>query len=184
MRLFFLLLGVRPPGRHTEQHDVFFGIGKDLADLVQDIKAFWPEGGSALHVDAWRTVTKIDDHRIEVSEKNSLSNSQTRLKLFFLNLGGYKRGLFDELHFKYLCVSENKATAVQSGKKTAFYKEAGFPGARSHIDEKFALDVDDIYEISDILPASQKEKYQLNIHPVGSEPEDEIHLGYFKLNKL
>ncbi|MGN6440105.1 MAG: DUF1543 domain-containing protein [Agriterribacter sp.] len=32
-----LLLGCKPAGRHTEQHDVFFGIGASLKDLIPDI---------------------------------------------------------------------------------------------------------------------------------------------------
>ena len=106
------------------------------------------------------------------------------LKVFFLNLGGYKAGLFDELHFKYLCVAKNKGLAVQSAKKTIFYREAGFPGAESHIDERFAVDVDDIYEIRDILPADQKEKYRIHIYPSSESAEDDLHLGYFKLASL
>jgi len=40
LKLFMLLLGCKPPGRHTEQHDVFFGIARSLRDLVPEIQAF------------------------------------------------------------------------------------------------------------------------------------------------
>lgn len=43
LKLFMLLLGCKPPGRHTEQHDIFFGIAASLRDLVPEIQAFWPE---------------------------------------------------------------------------------------------------------------------------------------------
>ena len=36
-----LLLGCRPTGRNTEQHDIYFGIAKSLKDLIPEIKSFW-----------------------------------------------------------------------------------------------------------------------------------------------
>jgi len=36
------MLGCVPPGRHVEQHDVFFAIGESLTQLVPEIKAFGP----------------------------------------------------------------------------------------------------------------------------------------------
>ena len=53
-KLFMLLVGCKPPGRSTEQHDIFFDIGTDLKSLVPHIRDYWPEGGEKLHVDAWR----------------------------------------------------------------------------------------------------------------------------------
>ena len=162
MLLFFLILGGRPAGRHTEQHDVFFGIGDSIGDLISDIKEFWPESKSNIHIDAWRMVTAIDGFRISVVERNT-DKTNSGLKLFFLNLGGYQRGQFDELHYKFLCVAEHKSEAIVKAKQTTFYAEAGFPGATSHIDDKFGVDIDDIYEIQDILPSRLKEKFQVQI---------------------
>ena len=42
LKLYMLLLGCKPPGRHTEQHDIFFGIAAELRDLVPEIQQFWP----------------------------------------------------------------------------------------------------------------------------------------------
>jgi len=44
------------------------------------------------------------------------------------------------------------------------------------------VDVDDVYEIADILPATAKEKYSLLVSAAGSAAADELHLGYFKLS--
>ena len=52
-RLYMILLGCTPDGRHTEQHDIFFGIGTGLEDLIPEIQEFWSDGGE-LHIDAWR----------------------------------------------------------------------------------------------------------------------------------
>lgn len=50
---------------------------------------------------------------------------------------------------------------MQIAKETAFYLHTGFEGAISHIDDKYGLDVDDLYEIYDILPVADKEKYSV-----------------------
>jgi hypothetical protein len=67
-------------------------------------------------------------------------------------------------------------------KKTAFFRHTGFKGANAHIDDKYGVDVDDAYEITDILPATAKEKYSIIVTPADSLIEDEMHLGYFKLS--
>ena len=83
-----------------------------------------------------------------------------------------------------LTVAADKGIAIQRSKQTAFYKHTGFPGATSHIDDKYGVDVDDIYEIEDILPASFKDKYRIGITKGNGSAEDELHLGYLKMDKV
>jgi hypothetical protein len=178
-----LLLGSKPPGRNTEQHDVFFSIGKELKDLVPEIKTFWPEAGEKIHIDAWRTVTEVDGYNIEVVEKATTTLPNAK-KLFFINLGGYKENEFEEFHYKMITVAADKGAAIQQSKRTAFYKHTSFGAAQSHIDDKYGVDVDDMYEIEEILPEHLKEKYCIRITEAVQILEDEIHMGYFKLSKL
>ncbi|MDN5285442.1 MAG: hypothetical protein JWR38_1716 [Mucilaginibacter sp.] len=180
-----LLLGSKAPGRHTEQHDVFFGIAETLKDLVPEINAFWPEAAaiSKVHVDAWREVTTVDGYYIEVENRTG-DDQENQNQLFFINLGGYKQDLFDEPHFKILTVQQDKATAIKYSKTTEFYQQVHFAGAESHIDDKYGVDVDDLHQIDEILPLHQKEKFRLRITAGSKLPADEIHLGYFKLNSL
>lgn len=180
-KLFMLLLGCTPPGRHTEQHDVFFTVGNSLKDIKEEIMAFWPEANGKIHIDAWREVTEVDGYQVKVVDKNE---QVTADKLFFLNLGGYKKGEFDELHYKMLAVADEKAIAIKQAKETAFYKHAGFEGATSHIDDKYGVDVDDVFEIEDILPARIKQDYRLHIRLAADLPKDEMYLGYLILSKL
>jgi hypothetical protein len=83
-----------------------------------------------------------------------------------------------------LAVAEKKSDAIKQAKATAFYKHTGFKGAASHIDDKYGIDVDDIYEITDILPAEIKAAFQLKITPAKKASKDEWHLGYLNLNKI
>ena len=180
LKLYMLLLGCKPQGRHTEQHDIFFGIGESLKSLVPSILDFWKEANSKIHIDGWREVTCQDGYHIEVVPKEELHNASPAEKLFFINLGGYKPNEFEEFHYKILLVNANKANAIQQAKQNVFFKHTISP----HIDDKYGVDVDDIYEIEEILPAEIKERYTIRISSAENTVNDELHLGYFKLDSL
>lgn len=179
-----LLVGGRPAGRHTEQHDVFFSIGTSVKALVPALHTFWPEARRNLHIDAWREVNRVDGYAVRVYPRSEAPAPTEKVKLFFLNLGGYKPGEFEEYHYKMIVAAPDKATAIKKAKATAFFQHTGFKGAAAHIDDKYGVDVDDIYELSEILPAAVKEQYTLVLSPADSAPQDELHLGYFRLDKL
>jgi hypothetical protein len=185
LKLFMLLLGSKAPNRIVEQHDFFFGIGSTLPALVPSIKSFWPEAGSSIHLDGWREISRVGEYHINVVLKEQLIQPSAH-KLFFINLGGYRSGLLEEQHYTVLSVHHDRIAAMKAAKQTVFYKENSLKGtAASHIDEKYGIDVDDIYRIEDILTAEQKERYHILIeHEHGPGPQDEIHLGYFPLNKI
>ena len=184
LKLYMCLLGCTPLGRNIEQHDVFFGIGQILKDLVPAITQFWPEANGKIHIDAWREVTQVDGYAVQVVQKTEAVENISRETLFFINLGGYKQNEFEEFHYKMLAVAEDKGTAVQQAKQTAFYKHTGFKGAESHIDDRYGIDVDDVCEISDILPIQLKEQYSIKLSKQLSTQEDQLHMGYLKLDKL
>jgi hypothetical protein len=184
IKLYMLLLGSTPKGRHIEQHDIYFGIANNLKEMVPSIVAYWPEAQGKIHIDAWREVTAVDGFEIKVVEKNDLVESSGNQKLFFINLGGYKQNEFEEYHYKMLAVGSDKGEAIKKAKQTVFYKHTGFKKAESHIDDKYGVDVDDIYAIEDILSVEVKEKYTIVISLSTSETVNETHLGYFKLDKL
>lgn len=179
------MLGCSPKGRNTEQHDIFFTIAPSIRDTVPDILAFWPEANGKIHIDAWREVTGVGTFNVEVAAKNEKADPEIpESKLFFINLGGYKENEFDEFHYKMLVAAPDKGEAIQQAKLSAFYKHTGFKGATSHIDDKFGIDVDDIYAIEDILPESLKEQFSIRLKTRTADGGDEIHLGYFKLDAL
>ena len=65
------------------------------------------------------------------------------MQLFFINLGGYAKGVFEEAHHKILMATATKAEAIARAKQTDFYRTMGFKGATSHIDDKWGVDVDE-----------------------------------------
>lgn len=188
VKLFMLLLGCKPKGRHTEQHDIFFGIGNNLKDLVPSITCFWPEPPK-IHIDAWREVTHVGQYDIQILQKQE-AKDKTPEKLFFLNLGGYKANEFDEFHYKMLVVCNSLDEAKKQAYQTAFFKHTAIPEspttkhAIAHIDDKYGVDVDDAYLVEDILPDAFKDKYVIKLSLSEKGREDDYNLGYLKLIDL
>jgi hypothetical protein len=182
LKLFLVLLGANPKCRLVEQHDFYFGIAATLKELVPDLRTYWPEAGNTLHIDGWREVTQVEGYQIQVIPK--IPGTIAEKQLFFINLGGYQTGILEEQHYTMLTVQDDRQPAVKASMKSHFYKTNNAKGAHSHIDEKYGVDVDDIIRIDDALSKDLKEKYQLKITPVKILVEDEIHLGYFKLDKI
>jgi hypothetical protein len=181
-KLFMLLIGCTPKGRNIEQHDVFFSIGDSIRDMIPDVLAFWPEADSKIHFDAWREVTNVNGFSVNVVKDPGIKSD---VQLFFINLGGYKQHEFEEFHYKMLVAAPDKGEAIRQSKETAFFKHTGFKGANAHIDDKYGVDVDDVFEIKDILPAAVKKQYSLQLVPASPGlAEDTMHLGYFKLESV
>jgi hypothetical protein len=184
-KLYMVMLGCTPEGRYTEQHDIFFGIGKSLKELIPQMKAFWPEAKGRIHIDAWREVTTVDGFSIEIAEKKATDSIPDSTMLFFINLGGYKENEFEEYHYKMLTIAESMGIASKNARATTFYKHCGFKGATSHIDDKYGIDVDDIHNVTDILNKNFNEHYSLNITKIKTSLEaDPLHIGYLKLDKI
>jgi len=182
MKLYMVMIGCTPPGRFTEQHDIFFGIGETLAELVPQMKAFWPEAKGKIHIDAWREVTVVDGYKVNIITKTETGPESE--KLFFINLGGYKQNEFEEYHYKVLATGITSAKASKKAMKTSFYKHYSFKGAESHIDEKYGIDVDNIYKVNDMLSSEFKNNYSIELTPQENLIEDEMHIGYVMVEKL
>lgn len=174
-----VLLGCKPPGRFTEQHDLYFGVGETLPSLKESIEGFWPEAEGKLHIDAWRIVRQVDGYAITVVDRKDRVTERD-LHLFFVNLGGYRGSDFEEYHYKQLVVATNLGEATFKAKNSQFYREFISP----HIDDKYGLDVDDIFVVDDALPADMRDKFQLLITKNADNVVDEAHIGYLKFSAL
>ncbi|MDO4694588.1 MAG: DUF1543 domain-containing protein, partial [Eikenella sp.] len=103
MKLFMLKIGATPKGRLIEQHDVFFGIAERPADLIPAFESAWPEAADNWHIDCWREVSQVGGHAVRVVPREQAQSGGD--KLFFINLGGYRPGEFEEYHHKMLVVA-------------------------------------------------------------------------------
>ncbi|MFZ4929692.1 DUF1543 domain-containing protein [Chryseobacterium sp. Mn2064] len=182
MKLFYVILGATPKGRNIEQHDVFFGIAESLKDLVPEMKAFWKEAEGKIHIDCHQEVKFADGYEVKIVEKGEKSSEE---QLYFLNLGGYKPGFFEEFHEQHLMVGQSMGEIVKRARGTEFYQTMGFEGAVSHIDDKHGVDIDDIFNVNDILPVHMKEKYSIVLTKSNVEDQkNPMGLGYLKIDKV
>ncbi|UOU96943.1 DUF1543 domain-containing protein [Chryseobacterium daecheongense] len=182
MKLFYIILGATPTGRNIEQHDVFFGIAENLKELVPHMKEFWKEADGKIHIDCYQEVRFADGYEVKIVEKTDASSEN---QLYFINLGGYKKGYFEEFHEQHLMVGSSMGEVVKKVKETEFYKTMGFENAISHIDDKHGVDIDDIFNVNDILPQAMKEKYSIILERSDVEnQENPMGLGYLKIDKI
>ena len=179
-----LLLGCRPKGRHIEQHDILFAIASNLKETVPAIKHFWPEVKNAIHIDVWREVTVVDGYTISIVPHTQTVDYKKENNLFFINLGGYKKDESEEYHYKLLVVAKSKELAIAQARQSAFYKHTGIKGAPAHIDDKYGVDADDIYELNDMLSPTCRDKYSIEITPTLTTHIDTLHIGYLPLFKI
>lgn len=215
MKLFMLKIGARPQGRLIEQHDVMFVIANSLSETIESVNQHWPAVKNNWHLDAWREVKRVGDYQILLSKqslsKDGLSKDKALAdnifaddrvdnkldsqgkQLYFVNLGGYLPGQFEEFHYKTLVVAETLGKATAQVKKTAFYQDYTFENvdiaksgvATSHVDDKHQLDLDDIHCVADLLPKDVALTIQLlTEHEKNQLPDDALHIGYLSLKQI
>ena len=190
--LYMVQLGGRPKGRLIEQHDIFFGVANQVNELIADINNHWPEVKNKWHIDSYRAITRVDNYTIRLVESSQQVENTNDLKLFFINLGGYQQGSFEEFHYKLLIVATNQAEAVKQAKQSQFYKRFTFKdkssafNAASHIDDKFEVDIDDIYNVNELIS-----NIKIIIEPLAraldeaiDEVEDKEYVGYLSIKNL
>ena len=130
---------------------------------------------------------KKPEPKKEVKEVKIVEKTDTEQEnqLYFINLGGYKRGAFAEFHEQHLMVGTSMGEVVKRVKKTEFYRTMGFEKATSHIDDKYGVDIDDIFRVNDILPDDMKAHYSIVLEKSDAENQENIlDVGYFKIDKL
>ena len=192
LTLYMVQLGGRPKGRLIEQHDIFFGVANQVRELVDDINHHWPEVKNKWHIDSYRAITKVGNHTVKLIESNNQTANDNGLKLFFINLRGYQRGSFEEFHHKLLIVAGNQKDAIKQAKQSEFYQQLTFKdkdtpfNAASHIDDKFQVDIDDIYDVNDLVSNIQIliEPRIHNSHELTNTDEDKEYVGYLSIKNL
>lgn len=142
-------IGFRLAGMNTEGHDTVFAIAKTKEDAFQQIKKKRPYTD---HIDTCLEIHRVEDFEVRVREH---ATNET-LKLWFVNLGGYREGQYGEVHKCILVTAEDLQTAKMKAKQDPFFTEPGMvqdPVAAPHIDDKHALEdgVDDVICINEEL---------------------------------
>ena len=191
LTLYMVQLGGRPKGRLIEQHEIFFGVANQVNELIVDINNHWSEVKNKWHIDSYRAITRVDNYTIRLVESSQQVENTNDLKLFFINLGGYQQGSFEEFHYKLLIVADSQADAIKKAKQSEFYKQFTYKdkespfNAASHIDDKFEVDIDDIYNVNGLIP-----NVRLLIEPITNDnnefanTDDKEYVGYLSIKNL
>lgn len=84
-----------------------------------------------------------------------------------------------------LTFAENLGIASKNTKATTFCKHGGFKGPFRTMMTNIGIDIDDIYNVADMLSEHYKESYSLKITKIKTCFEEELlHIGYLKLDKI
>ncbi len=103
MKLFAVMLGGTAPGANTELHDTVFAAGETIESTYEQLMEQWFGSLSGLHIDSWLELDIVDGHRVTLRPEAPAGPA----RLWFINLGAYRRGRFGELHEVAFLVAAN-----------------------------------------------------------------------------
>ena len=122
--LFLVVLGGRATKANVELHDVRWVVGSKIEDTYDVLRKDWFGSIEGLHIDSYKKIKSIDGYKINLknSEKNKIKNnklvnqSNTKNKLWFVNIGGYNPSSMQEKHEFGLVVASSKLEAKKIAK--------------------------------------------------------------------
>jgi len=139
-KLYAVLLGGKARGAHVEVHDVVFVVAPSFEAACPGLRDLWFGERRSVHVDAWVELAACDGHRITVVPREGLVRPPSPAKLFFVNVGSYPPGRFEEAH-TYLFLVGQDASEV----KARALRQVSREHAQRHRDN--LEDVDDVLEV-------------------------------------
>ena len=165
-RLIACVLGGTAPGAKTELHDVAFAVGESLEAVHEQLLGQWFGDPRGLHVDAWCFLDSVAGYRVQLSR----TPSRNGLHLYFINIGGYRPGVFGEHHAWGFFGAPNKAEAKARAKRTLLQGHA-------------SIHKDDLHEIDDCLRVARIGAWHVHLTPDTNAGDPQITNGYFPLPK-
>ncbi len=174
LKLFAVLLGGRVKGCNIELHDVVFVIDKNIESSYPKLVNKWfGKSPDRLHIDSSVELKQIDGYEVSiVNEPCDNENS-----LFFINMGGYKKDYFGELHAMSFFVAKTQEEAATRAKLSLLSENDIL---QQHCDDK--TNIADLIA-DDIIKINKVENYYIQLKKL-TKPGNEIfiHSEYRKLN--
>jgi len=164
MKLFAIYLGGRAKKCNTELHDVVFSCGDKIEDTYIDLLTKWFGLPDRLHIDSWVELKYVDGFEIILSKDKPISKS----KLFFINLGGYDKKKFEELHESRFFVGEDESHIKKRAKKSLLI---GFDQVHT----------DDIYDVDDCIEIKKVSGLYVNLKKTNKYEVLEFNNGYLPI---
>ncbi|HKT42197.1 MAG TPA: DUF1543 domain-containing protein [Rhodanobacteraceae bacterium] len=160
------VLGGTAPGAKTELHDVAFAVGDSLEAVHDQLLESWFGEPRGLHVDAWCFLDSVAGYSVQLSR----TPTNNGLHLYFINIGGYRPGVFGEHHAWGFFGAPNKAQAKQRARDTLLPK---------HVETH----KDDLHEIDDCLQVARVGAWHVHLAADANAREPAVTNGYFPLPK-
>lgn len=139
MKLFAFYIGGQTATSMIELHDVRIMAAETLEDCYPRLRAEWWGTQKSLHLDCWGELSSADGHDIILRTEPYTGED----KLWFVNLGGYETGDFNELHSNVFVVAPTFSKAKVRALKTVLHWKG------RHKDEIF--EVENMVCVNDLL---------------------------------
>ncbi len=162
--LYAVLLGGRAARCHVELHDVVFAVGNGLESLHEQLLDAWFGEPKGLHVDAWTRLDQIDGYRVHLDKTPNPGPE----RLWFINIGGYRKNEFAERHAYAFIAGKGKAE-VKARAKASLLKGHEL------------VHKDDLLEIDDCLCLDRVGPWHVRLEADSNARSPEIVNGYFPL---
>lgn len=163
-RLIACVLGGTAPRARTELHDVAFAVGDSLEAVHPQLLDTWFGDPNGLHVDAWCFVDNVAGYRVRLERTPAVDGP----KLYFVNIGGYRRGEFGERHAWGLF------GARSPGEAKARAKQVLLQGHEQ-------IHKDDLHAVDDCLAVEDVNGWHVHLVPDTEAGDPPVTNGYFPL---
>jgi Domain of Unknown Function (DUF1543) len=168
MKLYAVYVGGEVEGGNIEVHDMRFVAASSLRETYTElIKQWWGKPGS-LHIDCWAEITHADGYEVSLRPEPFAGP----LRLYYVNMGGYDKTQFTEVHRNMFVVAQNVTEAKRRAK-----------AAIVNWDQPHR---DDMYEADQAFCLSDKTKTpRLHIHltPAETAKPLEFTCRYIRLDR-
>lgn len=172
-KLYAVLLGGKAHRCNIELHDVVFVVGSNIEETYPLLVNKWFGVTTGLHIDSFVELQYVDGHEIRIS-KDTLRIKDGK-SLYFINMGGYKEGVFGEIHEMDFFIGSSKKEVLSEAKKK-LGKNLLELHCDNNVDVIQLLD-DDIIEIPEI------DGFNIHLNKINSHtPKNNIVSNYIKLD--
>ena len=165
LRPYAILLGGKHSDALLELHDLKLVMAESQPKAFKAVANLWFGDPATAHVDAWQDLSQVDGHVFA-----DASDAEKAVKLYFVNMGAYQKGVFAEEHHYFFVIASSINGAKQKA-KLALALGRSLP----HVDN--AELIDDIIEIENISGQKLYWKKTDNFEAT------QIECGYWPLQK-
>jgi hypothetical protein len=169
MKLYVIFIGGSTTQSLIELHDMKFIVADKIEDTYAELKNTWWGTPESLHIDAWGALHYADGYEVHLKTEPAQNQED---KLYFVNLGGYDKNEFTELHKNVFVVANSESKAKVKALKQILDWQA------HHKDSQ--CDVDKIIQVAQVV---NDKKYYIHLVPTQEEKPFEFSCQYVPIGR-